>query len=84
MKVGKLSVEVNAVITDEQYKEAMALVHEASERMDEITRENEQLRDMVRYIWDMHIYSKRHPTAYCWTSVIEEAEALGIDLKYPS
>lgn len=84
MKVDKLTVEVDAVITDEQYKEALALVHEANERIDEVLLENESLRDMVRYIWDMHLYSKTNPTAYGWTSVMEEASRLGIELEYPS
>lgn len=84
MKVDKLTVEVDAVITDEQYKEVLALVQEANERIDEVFLENEDLRDLVRYIWDMHVYSKKHPTAYGWASVMEEAGKLGIELEYPS
>lgn len=41
--VGK--VYVDAVITDERYKECMALVHEANERIDEL---RELMCDMYR------------------------------------
>lgn len=44
--IGK--VYVDAVITDERYKECMALVHEANERIDEL---RELVRDLYRLAW---------------------------------
>lgn len=41
-------VYVDAVITDERYKECMALVHEANERIDEL---RELVRDMYGLAW---------------------------------
>lgn len=44
--IGK--VYVDAVITDERYKECMALVHEANERIDEL---RELVRDLYGLAW---------------------------------
>ena len=40
-------VYADAVITDERYKECMALVHEANERIDEL---RELVRDLLHHI----------------------------------
>lgn len=44
--IGK--VYVDAVITDERYKECMALVHEADKRIDEL---RELVRDLYGLAW---------------------------------
>lgn len=45
--IGK--VYVDAVITDERYKECMALVHEANERIDELRELVKRLRECTRH-----------------------------------
>lgn len=43
-EIGNVTVKVDAVITDEQYREAMGAVRAANERMDLLEAENAKLR----------------------------------------
>lgn len=43
-EIGNVTVRVDAVITDEQYREAMGAVRAANERMDLLEAENAKLR----------------------------------------
>jgi len=43
-EIGNVTVRVDAVITDEQYREAMGAVRAANERMDLLVAENAKLR----------------------------------------
>lgn len=47
-EIGNVTVRVDAVITDEQYREAMGAVRAANERMDLLEAENARLRELVR------------------------------------
>ena len=47
-EIGNVTVRVDAVITDEQYREAMGAVRAANERMDLLEAENAKLRELVR------------------------------------
>lgn len=47
-EIGNVTVRVDAVITDEQYREAMSAVKAANERMDLLEAENVKLRELVR------------------------------------
>ena len=47
-EIGNVTVRVDAVITDEQYREAMSAVRAANERMDLLEAENAKLRGLVR------------------------------------
>lgn len=44
-EIGNVTVRVDAVITDEQYREAMGAIKAANERMDLLEAENEKLQD---------------------------------------
>lgn len=44
-EIGNVTVRVDAVITDEQYREAMGAVRDANERMDLLEAENAMLRE---------------------------------------
>jgi len=46
-EIGNVTVRVDAVITDEQYREAMGAVRAANERMDLLEAENAKLRELV-------------------------------------
>ena len=50
-EIGNVTVRVDAVITDEQYREAMGAVRAANERMDLLEAENAKLRELVRDMW---------------------------------
>ena len=50
-EIGNVTVRVDAVITDEQYREAMGAVRAANERMDLLEAENAKLRELVRDLW---------------------------------
>ena len=47
-EIGNVTVRVDAVITDEQYREAMGAVRAANERMDLLEAENAKLRELCR------------------------------------
>jgi len=47
-EIGNVTVRVDAVITDEQYREAMGAVRAANERMDLLEVENAKLRELIR------------------------------------
>lgn len=47
-EIGNVTVKVDAVITDEQYREAMGAVRAANERMDLLEAENAKLRELVK------------------------------------
>ena len=47
-EIGNVTVRLDAVITDEQYREAMGAVTAANERMDLLEAENAKLRELVR------------------------------------
>lgn len=47
-EIGNVTVRVDAVITDEQYREAMGAVRAANERMDQLQAENAKLRELVQ------------------------------------
>jgi hypothetical protein len=49
-EIDNVTVRVDAVITDEQYHEAMGAVRAANERMDLLAAENGKLRELVRYM----------------------------------
>ncbi len=49
--IGKVDVQVDAVITDERYRECMGLLREANERIEELEAENEELRELVWGMW---------------------------------
>lgn len=51
-EIGNVTVRVDAVITDEQYREAMGAVRVANERMDLLEAENAKLRELVRELWE--------------------------------
>jgi len=51
-EIGNVTVRVDAVITDEQYREAMGAVRAANERMDLLESENAKLRELVRWMYD--------------------------------
>lgn len=46
-EIGNVTVRVDAVITDEQYHEAMGAVRAANERIDLLEAENAKLRELV-------------------------------------
>ena len=46
-EIGNVTVRVDAVITDEQYREAMGAVRAANERMDLLEAENAKLRELA-------------------------------------
>ncbi len=48
--IGKVSVEVDAVVTDERYRECMELLRAANERMDAMRAENDALREQCHYL----------------------------------
>ena len=54
-EIGNVTVRVDAVITDEQYREAMGAVRAANERMDLLEAENAKLRELVADLWE-YIY----------------------------
>lgn len=72
--IGK--VYVDAVITDERYKECMALVQEANERIDE-------LRELVRDMW-LHSYCSiaktREDDERHIEDVIDRMRKLGVEV----
>lgn len=47
-EIGNVTVRVDAVITDEQYREAMGAVRAANERIDLLEHENAKLRELCR------------------------------------
>ena len=49
-EIGNITVKVDAVITDEQYREAMGAVRTANERMDLLEADNTKLRELVRHL----------------------------------
>lgn len=49
-EIGNVTVRVDAVITDEQYREAMGAVRAANERMDLLEAENAKLRELVKHL----------------------------------
>lgn len=51
-EIGNVTVRVDAVITDEQYREAMGAVRAANERMDLLEAENAKLRELVAEIYE--------------------------------
>ena len=51
-EIGNVTVRVDAVITDEQYREAMGAVRAANERMDLLMAENAKLRKLVRELYE--------------------------------
>lgn len=53
-EIGNVTVRVDAVITDEQYREAMGAVRAANERMDLLEAENAKLRELVRLMVRRH------------------------------
>ena len=46
----------------------------------ELSTDNAKLRELVQAMWDMHVRSKKKPTAYGWVAIQEQAEELGIEL----
>ena len=46
-EIGNVTVRVDAVITDEQYHEAMSAVSTVNERMAELQAENAKLRELA-------------------------------------
>jgi len=56
-EIGNVTVRVDAVITDEQYREAMGAVRAANERMGLLEAENAKLRELVRYAYECAIHS---------------------------
>ena len=57
-EIGNLTVRIDAVITDEQYHEAMDAVRAANERMDLLEVENTKLRELAdavkEFVEDTH------------------------------
>ena len=51
-EIGNVTVRVDAVITDEQYREAMGAVRAANERMDLLEDENAKLRELVMELYE--------------------------------
>lgn len=51
-EIGNVTVRVDTVITDEQYREAMGAVRAANERMDLLKAENAKLRELVRDLYE--------------------------------
>lgn len=49
-EIGNVTVRVDAVITDEQYCEAMGVVRAANKRMDLLAAENAKLREQIRWL----------------------------------
>lgn len=56
-EIGNVTVRVDAVITDEQYREAMGAVMAANERMDLLEAENAKLRELVDYMTPIAWYA---------------------------
>lgn len=50
-EIGNVTFRVDAVITDEQYREAMGAVRAANKRMDLLEAENAKLRELVADMW---------------------------------
>lgn len=50
-EIGNVTVKVDAVITDEQYREAMGAVRAANERINLLEAENEKLRELVEDLY---------------------------------
>lgn len=51
-EIDNVTVRVDAVITDEQYREAMSAVRAASERMDLLEAENAKLRELCVSLYE--------------------------------
>lgn len=51
-EIDNVTVRVDAVITDEQYREAMSAVRAASERMDLLEAENAKLRKLCVSLYE--------------------------------
>ena len=51
-EINNVTVRLDAVITDEQYREAMGAVTAANERMDLLEAENAELRELVAYMYE--------------------------------
>lgn len=49
-EIGNLTVRIDAVITDEQYREAMDAVRAANERMDLLEVENIKLQELAKAV----------------------------------
>ena len=51
-EIGNVTVRLDAVITDEQYREAMGAVMAANERIDLLEAENAELRELVQELYE--------------------------------
>ena len=84
-KIGNVTVRVDAVITDEQYREAMGAVRAANERMDLLEAENAKLRELVREtLMDYRQYAEKYGLPPYLSDVNEHLDArlreLGIEV----
>ena len=79
-EIGNVTFKVDAVITDEQYREAMGAVRAANERMDLLEAENAKLRELVRDMW--HEGAFVPGACYVETDRLEErTRELGIEVE---
>lgn len=78
-EIGNVTVRVDAVITDEQYREAMSAVRAANERMDLLEAENAKLRelcaDMAAEMRGLGVDFKR----VGWCDYADRMRELGVD-----
>lgn len=78
-EIGNVTVRVDAVITDEQYREAMGAVRAANERMDLLEAENAKLRELVR---DVNMAA--HMLCEAWEgSCSKEADGMSLHAACP-
>jgi hypothetical protein len=75
-EIGNVTVRIDAVITDEQYREAMSAVRVANERMDQLRVENARLRELLQRTWDAF----HDATAREFVTVKNELRELGIEV----
>lgn len=75
-EVGNVTVRVDAVITDEQYREAMGAVRAANERMDLLEDENVKLRELIKDL-------KCAPCCgdACWMKLTDRMRELGVEVE---
>lgn len=79
VEIGNVTVKVDAVITDKQYREAMSAVRAANERMDLLEAENAKLRELCA---DMN--KAAHMLCEAWEgSCSKEAEGMSLHAVCP-
>ena len=77
-EIGNVTFRVNAVITDEQYHEAMSAVSAANERMDLLEDENTKLRELCSEL--LRMAESNDPDFLHWPEIHDELRELGVEV----